>query len=95
MLLYFTTLYTYVNVLKALSKADAHSNIKQEEEHILKKTKGKLILALTAVLAAGAVTTAAGKAAATQCSDSHSQNINAETLLYCETDSDYLSSKQS
>lgn len=62
---------------------------------MLKKTKGKLILALAVALAAGSVTAAAGKAAAAQYRDSLSQSIGAEKLLYCETDGDLTSSKQS
>ncbi len=54
-----------------------------------KKTKGKLIFTLAAVLAAGSATAAAGRVAA-QCSDSLIRSTGAEKQLYCETDTDYV-----
>lgn len=57
---------------------------------MLKITKENIIIALTALLAAGSVTAAAGKAAALQYSGSLLQNADAEKLLYCETDYAYI-----
>lgn len=53
---------------------------------MLKKTKVKILFALTAVLAAGSITAAAEKAATMQDSESFLKNTGAEKLLYCETD---------
>lgn len=60
-----------------------------------KKTIGKIILTLAAVLAAGSVTAAAGNAEAAQYSDSLLQSADAEKLLYCETNEDYVYTTQS
>ncbi len=62
---------------------------------MLKKTKATIIFALTAVLAAGSITAMAGKAVAAQDSGSFLQSTGAEKLLYCETDHDLTSTKQS
>lgn len=62
---------------------------------MLKITKENIILALTALLAAGSVTAAAGNAEAAQYSDSLLQSADAEKLLYCETNEDYVYTTQS
>lgn len=56
---------------------------------MLKKTKVKILFALAAVLAAGSITAAAGKAATMQDSESFLKNTGAEKQLYCETSKDY------
>lgn len=55
-----------------------------------KKTIGKNVFTLAALLAAGSVIAAAGKAAAVQYSSSLLQSADTEKLLYCETVYDYI-----
>lgn len=62
---------------------------------MLKKTKATIIFTLAAVLAAGSVTAAAGKAATVQDGRSFLKSTGAEKLLYCETDCDYVDNTQS
>lgn len=62
---------------------------------MLKKTKATIIFALTAVLAVGSITVTAGKTVAAQGSENLFQSNGAEKLLYCETDHDLTSTKQS
>lgn len=57
---------------------------------MLKKTKATIIIALTAVLAAGSITAMAGKAATAQGSEYLFQSNGAEKLLFCEADYDYI-----
>ncbi len=57
---------------------------------MLKKTKATIIIALTAVLAAGSITAMAGKAVAAQGSGNILLSNSTEKLLYCETDHNYI-----
>lgn len=56
---------------------------------MLKKTKTTILFTLAAMLAAGSVTAAAGRAATVQNSGSFFKNTGAEKQLYCETSKDY------
>lgn len=55
----------------------------------VKENKSNYHFALTAMLAAGSITVAAGKAVAAQGSENLLQSYGAEKLFYCETDHDY------
>ncbi len=57
---------------------------------MLKKTKATIIIALTAVLAAGSITAMAGKAATVQNNGNIFQSDSAEKLLFCEADYGYI-----
>lgn len=62
---------------------------------MLKKTKATILFTLTAMLAAGSVTAAAGKAATVQDGGSFLKSTGTEKLLYCETDCDLTDTEQS
>lgn len=61
---------------------------------MLKKTKATIIFTLAAMLAAGSVTAAAGKAATVQDGRSFLKSTGAEKMFYCETDCDYVDNTQ-
>lgn len=81
-------LYLLYSHIKGTAKNRCRPNTKEEED-MLKKTKATIIFALTAMLAAGSITVAAGKAVAAQGSENLLQSYGAEKLFYCETDHDY------